>query len=72
VSFGLTATLLLRLDGRMGEWVHVVELATHCAVPSGVVIDELEVMVATNLVRVERHRHTGLIERAMVNPRYGT
>lgn len=72
MSFGLTATLLLRLDARMGEWTPVAELAEHCAVQPYICINELEEMVASALVVVKRHQHTGEIQHAMVNPRYGT
>lgn len=72
MNFGLTATLLLRLDARMDQWEHVLHLASHCGVQTHVVADELERMVANGLVLVERNNRSGLIERAMVNPRYGT
>ena len=64
MSFGLTATLLLRLDARMGQWTPVTELASHCAVSDETVVNELEAMFLEGMVQVERHILHGTIVRA--------
>lgn len=65
MSFGLTATLLIRLDARMGEWETVDALASHCGVTRDAVMQELEPLVANGLVRAHRHHNTGDIVSAM-------
>ena len=71
MSFGLTATLLLRLDAHMGEWVNVDGLVDHTATSRHAVLAELEVLVANRQVRALRHQYTGEIQSAMCQPGNG-
>lgn len=65
MSFGLTATLLIRLDARLGHWEPVADLARHCGVQTSAVTTELEKLVASGMVQVQRHANAGDIVSAM-------
>lgn len=71
MSFGLTATLLVRLDAHMGLWVSVNDLVSHTATRREAVLEELETLVASHQVRALRHPHTGEIQSAMCQPGNG-
>lgn len=71
MSFGLTATLLVRLDAHMGLWVSVNDLVKHTATNRHAVLAELETLVANRQARALRHPHTGEIQSAMCQPGNG-
>lgn len=68
MSFGLTATLLIRLDAYMGQWVSVDSLCEHITIRRQLVLDELEQLVANAQARVLRDEVNGEIYAAMCKP----
>ena len=58
-SFGMAALLLLYLDKRPAEWVHVSTLCHYVGGTLDTVRFHLETLAGNNLVRVQRQRTDG-------------
>lgn len=68
MNYGVIATLLIRLDARLGRWEAVADLAAHLGIADAGVCAHLEQLLADGLVRVERSDKSGAIVAAMVEP----
>lgn len=69
-GYGIVASLLLRLDARVGEFVAIDDLAAHFGMAAQAVREACEKLHADQLIRVDRNPRTGEIWRAMVSPEF--
>lgn len=65
-SYGVIASLLIRLDARLDEWHSVGDLAQHFGLQMATVREHLESMCHDGLVRVQRSDAGGQIIAALI------